>query len=63
MENKISQKTIKIIEDASRQLNMNAEVMISLAIKAYLEEKELQEELEVWNQASDEDFSRFEKEL
>ena len=61
MEKQLSLETIKLIEKASKQLNMNKELVIVSAIKSYLEEAELKREFESWDKLSDEALENFEK--
>ncbi|KHO55249.1 MAG: hypothetical protein QT10_C0004G0036 [archaeon GW2011_AR19] len=63
MEKQLSLETIKLIEKASKQLNMNKELVIVSAIKSYLEEAELKREFESWDKLSDEALENFEKVL
>lgn len=65
MEIEISQKTRKLIEKASKELNLDSETTITIAIESYLksnENSELKEELEIWENASNEDLDNFNKE-
>lgn len=60
MEKQFSLETTRLIEKASKQLKMNEELVIALAIKSYLKEKQLKEEFEEWEKLSDEALENFE---
>jgi len=66
MEISISPQTKKLIEEASKKLNINSEAIISIAVRSYLEntlDPELKAEFEVWDKESDEALENFEKSL
>lgn len=66
MEIEISPELLKNMEKASKELNLNEEELIVRAIKLYLnnirDQLELREEMDAWEEASEEDIITWEKE-
>ncbi|MEK6895066.1 MAG: hypothetical protein AABX48_00945 [Nanoarchaeota archaeon] len=66
MEITISSKTKKLIEEASKELNLDSETTITIAIESYLENRidsDLKKELEGWEELGIEALENFEKSL
>lgn len=64
MELKSSKELVDSIEKIAREKELNRKETIGLAINLYikrvnLERKALQEEMKMWDKASDEDFTNF----
>ena len=66
MEISISPETKKLIDEASKKLNLNDEDVITVALESYIklsEDPELAEELEMWEDLGNEELENFEKSL
>ena len=65
MEISVSPKTKKLIDDASKKLNLNSEATITIALQSYLnsEDKGLKREFEMWENLGNEALENFEKSL
>lgn len=64
MEISVSPKTKRLIDEASKKLNLNDEAVINVALESYIklsEDIELKQELKMWERASDEALENFEK--
>ena len=53
---------MRLIQNASRKLNLDSETTITIAVKSYLKNQELNEELESWEFASEDDLTKFNRE-
>ena len=65
MEISVSPKTKKLIDDASKKLNLNSEATITIALQSYLnsEDRGLKREIEMWENLGNEALENFEKSL